>query len=138
MPLMPNGKIDKKSMPSPFSQSRLTDDHEPPVSEAERALAALWQDVIGVDKVGRHDNFFDLGGHSLLAMQIVARARAELEMNISLRMLVSDTLSQIVGQFQRHEPDDATSSMAEEQASDPQRKSGKGILQRIKSKVFTS
>jgi acyl carrier protein len=56
-----------------------------PSSELERTLARLWQQVLGVDRVGKNDNFFELGGHSLLATQLVSRIKMELGINVPLR-----------------------------------------------------
>jgi amino acid adenylation domain-containing protein len=70
LPLTPNGKVDRRALPAP-DQSRpsLEQVYIAPASEAERAIAAVWRDVLQVERVGVHDNFFDLGGHSLLMVQ---------------------------------------------------------------------
>jgi hypothetical protein len=70
-PLTPNGKVDRKALPAP--QAAAIDagaQYVGPRTEAERAVAAIWQAVLGVEKVGVLDNFFDLGGHSLLVIQV--------------------------------------------------------------------
>jgi len=72
MPLSPSGKVDRKALPMPGARSREAADM-PPRTGLERAIAAVWQDVLGVDKVGVADNFFDLGGHSLLMVQVQSR-----------------------------------------------------------------
>ncbi len=69
-PLTPNGKIDRKSLPAPTIQRAVDDTYEAPQSELEKSLATLWQEVLQVDRVGLHDNFFDLGGHSLLLLRV--------------------------------------------------------------------
>nr|WP_321855796.1 non-ribosomal peptide synthetase [Paraburkholderia tropica] len=71
-PLSPNGKIDRRALPQPGHDAR---GWEAPQGAAETALAAIWQQVLGVARVGRHDNFFELGGDSILSLQIVERAR---------------------------------------------------------------
>ena len=71
MPLTPNGKIDRRALPQPQVAGGI---HEAPVGRTETKLAAIWAEVLHLEKVGRHDNFFELGGHSLLAMQVVSRA----------------------------------------------------------------
>ncbi|MDN5936185.1 MAG: amino acid adenylation domain-containing protein, partial [Nitrosospira sp.] len=70
LPLNANGKVDRKALPEPeFPGGR---EYEPPQGEVEETLAALWSEVLGVERVGRYDNFFELGGHSLAAIQITA------------------------------------------------------------------
>ncbi|MCG9580581.1 amino acid adenylation domain-containing protein [Vibrio tubiashii] len=82
MPLSPNGKRDRKALPSPeWSQV----EYRAPESELEIWFANTWQQVLGSEKVGLDDNFFALGGHSLLATRIVAQAQKELELAISLK-----------------------------------------------------
>ncbi|MGS2744405.1 amino acid adenylation domain-containing protein [Halomonas sp. LS-001] len=73
LPLTPNGKVDRKALPEPDFAS--SSQYEPPQGETEEALAAIWSEVLGVDRVGRHDNFFELGGHSLLALSVLERMR---------------------------------------------------------------
>jgi amino acid adenylation domain-containing protein/non-ribosomal peptide synthase protein (TIGR01720 family) len=80
MPLTPNGKVDREGLPAPATGvAEQYAAYAPPSSPAEEALAAIWCDVLGVARVGRHDNFFALGGDSILSIQVVARAaRADL------------------------------------------------------------
>ncbi|MFI0486727.1 amino acid adenylation domain-containing protein [Actinomadura sp. 9N215] len=77
LPLTASGKIDRSALPAPTARPRLTAAYAPPSTSAERTLAAIWEEVLGLDHVGVHDNFFDLGGDSILAIQVVTRARAE-------------------------------------------------------------
>ncbi|MFN9623468.1 MAG: amino acid adenylation domain-containing protein, partial [Cyanobacteriota bacterium] len=58
--------------------------YAPPIGPVEETLATLWQDLLGIDRISRHDDFFSLGGHSLLAVQLISRLRASLGMDISL------------------------------------------------------
>ncbi|MGB7950461.1 MAG: amino acid adenylation domain-containing protein, partial [Candidatus Binatia bacterium] len=72
LPLTPNGKIDRKTLPIPDqNRSRLVGSYQSPRTTMEEALARIWSEVLGVEKVGINDNFFDLGGHSLLAVRAV-------------------------------------------------------------------
>ena len=74
LPLLPNGKVDRRSLPDPGQlDSRAS--YVPPQSEVGRTIAAVWQEVLGVEKVGELDNFFDLGGHSLLLVRVHAKLR---------------------------------------------------------------
>jgi non-ribosomal peptide synthase protein (TIGR01720 family) len=78
LPLTVNGKVDRAALPDP-RQTRpgSPGDTDAPETETERKLAAIWRDVLGIDEVGRHDNFVELGGDSILNIQIVARAGRE-------------------------------------------------------------
>ncbi|MEW2813232.1 amino acid adenylation domain-containing protein, partial [Streptomyces massasporeus] len=78
LPLTPNGKVDRRALPAPETdRPDLADRYVAPRDETEAAVAGIWADVLGVDRVGIHDNFFDLGGHSLLATRVVVDARAQ-------------------------------------------------------------
>src|SRR5262249_1841071 len=83
LPLTPNGKLDRKALPAPEVQAYATRGYAPPQGEIETKLAAIWAEVLKLDRVGRHDNFFSLGGHSLLAVRVVSLARIG-EMNFTI------------------------------------------------------
>ncbi|MDP9679488.1 amino acid adenylation domain-containing protein/non-ribosomal peptide synthase protein (TIGR01720 family), partial [Paenibacillus jamilae] len=74
MPLTPNGKIDRKSLPAPEGSLHSGADYAAPRTVTERTLVAIWQSILGVPTVGILDHFFDLGGDSIKAIQIVSRA----------------------------------------------------------------
>jgi amino acid adenylation domain-containing protein len=71
LPLTSNGKIDKRSLPLPDVSGQLLSPYEAPRTELERSLVLIWQELLGVARVGIHDNFFELGGHSLLVIQLL-------------------------------------------------------------------
>jgi len=97
-PLTPNGKLDRKALPAPDGAAYATRGYVAPVGSAEQALAELWSEVLGVEKVGRHDSFFDLGGHSLMATRLVSRIRATIGLDLPLRLLFeAPSIQQIVG-----------------------------------------
>ena len=75
MPLTVNGKLDRKALPEPEGDAYGEREYEEPQGEIERKLAAIWEEVLHVERVGRHDNFFELGGHSLLAVTVIERMR---------------------------------------------------------------
>ncbi|NAO96318.1 amino acid adenylation domain-containing protein [Halomonas sp. MG34] len=82
LPLTPNGKVDRKALPE--SGLDIGSQYEPPQGEVEEALAMVWAEALGAERVGRHDNFFDHGGHSLLAVQMVARVQADMQVELQL------------------------------------------------------
>ncbi|HJX30104.1 MAG TPA: phosphopantetheine-binding protein, partial [Thermoanaerobaculia bacterium] len=88
VPLTPNGKIDRKALPEPESLRGGTDaSYAPPQSEMERIIAGIWQQVLGVERVGLHDSFFELGGHSLLVMKAHGLLRDALRREIDIILL---------------------------------------------------
>ncbi|EJK6085295.1 non-ribosomal peptide synthase/polyketide synthase [Pseudomonas aeruginosa] len=86
LPLTPNGKINRKALPLPDA-SAVRDAHVAPEGELERAMAAIWSEVLKLGHIGRDDNFFELGGHSLLVTQVVSRVRRRLDLQVPLRTL---------------------------------------------------
>jgi len=91
LPLTPNGKLDRKALPVLDGEQSGTL-YVAPHTETAIKLAAIWTDVLGLERVGIHDNFFDLGGHSLLATRIVSRVREAFSLDLQLRMFF-DTLT---------------------------------------------
>ncbi|WMV70849.1 amino acid adenylation domain-containing protein [Xenorhabdus griffiniae] len=86
-PLTPNGKLNRQALPAPDASAVATRRYEAPAGDTETALAQIWQDLLGLERVGRHDHFFELGGHSLLAVQLVARIRQRLARELPLQTL---------------------------------------------------
>ncbi|MGC5568960.1 condensation domain-containing protein, partial [Streptomyces sp. FR-108] len=86
LPLTPNGKIDRLALPEPEGL-RSEGRHVAPVTPSEDLLAGIWAQVLGVDRVGTTDGFFDLGGHSLLAAQVISRIREAFRVEIPLATL---------------------------------------------------
>ncbi|VBJ17115.1 non-ribosomal peptide synthase [Burkholderia pseudomallei] len=69
-PLTPNGKLDRRALPAPADDAYARAEYEAPQGAKEEALAEIWRDLLQVDRISRHDNFFQLGGHSLLAISL--------------------------------------------------------------------
>ncbi|WP_141251685.1 non-ribosomal peptide synthetase, partial [Pseudomonas syringae] len=88
MPLTPNGKLDRNALPAPDLSSVISRDYQAPQGATERAIADIWQDLLSIDQVGRHDHFFELGGHSLLAVKLIERMRQQ-NMSADVRVLFS-------------------------------------------------
>jgi acyl-coenzyme A synthetase/AMP-(fatty) acid ligase/acyl carrier protein len=88
LPLTPNGKIDRRALPAPEAGGG--EDgvaYEPPQTPVQELLAGIWAEVLGVERVGLHDNFFRLGGHSLLATQVVLRVKEVFGADLPLRLI---------------------------------------------------
>ncbi|WP_159433260.1 non-ribosomal peptide synthetase [Clostridium cavendishii] len=85
IPLTKNGKVDKNSLPNPKDEINIEVKYEKPKNEIEEKLVKIWQDVLGVSKIGINDNFFDLGGHSLNATIVVSRISKQLNVEVPLR-----------------------------------------------------
>jgi len=87
MPHTPSGKVDRKRLPPPEAQDGVPIAYTPPRTPTEAALALIWQDVLGVDRVGVDDQFFERGGHSLLATRVMMRIKCEFGVQIPLRRI---------------------------------------------------
>lgn len=85
-PLTPNGKADRRQLPEPDAAQLTGTAYTAPRSDNEKRLATIWQEVLGVERVGMHDNFFDLGGHSLLATRVLSAVQREFAVSISIHM----------------------------------------------------
>src|SRR5450830_1774865 len=87
LPLTPNRKVDRKALPAPEGAALASREYEAPQGQTEERLAAIWADLLRLERVGRQDNFFELGGHSLLTVQLQARLHQDLGVEINLRSL---------------------------------------------------
>nr|AHZ46176.1 NRPS [uncultured bacterium 14-4D] len=109
LPLTPNGKVDTNALPAPDETRPELDHHYvAPRNSLELQLAAIWQDVLGVERVGVHDNFFELGGHSLMAVRLFAKIEDLLGSHLPLATLFrASTIAQLTRAM--HEADDSPS-----------------------------
>ncbi|HIP97643.1 MAG TPA: amino acid adenylation domain-containing protein, partial [Anaerolineae bacterium] len=88
LPLTPSGKVDRRALPAPDgARPELEGAFVAPRTPVEKELAGIWTQVLGVERVGIYDNFFDLGGHSLLATQVISRVRTTYQVDLPLRRL---------------------------------------------------
>ena len=105
LPLTPNGKLDRKSLPAvtPDAESKSLNESGSvsslPATALEKKMAGIWSDVLNVESVPVDATFFDLGGHSLLAMQVIARSRQDLSIDINPMAMVSGTLRELVHEY---------------------------------------
>lgn len=103
LPLTPSGKIDRRAlaaMPLPSLEREAGDFRAQ--TDAERTIAAIWQEILQVDRVGRHDNFFDLGGHSLLAARIHERLQGSFDQEFSIIELFRHPTVSALAEFLTH------------------------------------
>jgi natural product biosynthesis luciferase-like monooxygenase protein len=88
LPLLPNGKLDRKALPAPeILRGGIAQAYVEPRNELEAEVAAIWARLLGLERVGVHDNFFDLGGHSLLFVRLVEDIRATFRVELPFREL---------------------------------------------------
>ncbi|BCE07341.1 non-ribosomal peptide synthetase [Bacillus paralicheniformis] len=87
LPLTKNGKVDRKALPEPDRTAGAENEYEAPRNETEEKLAAVWQDVLHVEKAGIHDHFAQMGGHSLHAMELIAKIKEKMNVEIPLHQL---------------------------------------------------
>ncbi|MEX2697607.1 amino acid adenylation domain-containing protein, partial [Rhizobium mongolense] len=109
LPLTPNGKLDRKGLPVPEDDAYAHRTYEAPQGGIETALAEIWAELLGVERVGRHDNFFELGGHSLLAVQLSSRLSQAVGVALPLtrlfaRPVLADLAESIVEALSRAGP----------------------------------
>ncbi|RWD73355.1 amino acid adenylation domain-containing protein, partial [Mesorhizobium sp.] len=90
LPLTPNGKLDRKALPAPADDAYARRSYEAPRGAVETALAQIWAELLGVERVGRHDHFFELGGHSLLAVQLSSRLSRAVGVELPLSTLFAN------------------------------------------------
>jgi amino acid adenylation domain-containing protein len=86
LPLNANGKLDRQALLAPVENAP-ANGFTPPRTPTEQALATIWRELLGVERVGVHDNFFALGGHSLTAIRLVNEIRQQLKLPLPVRML---------------------------------------------------
>ena len=111
VPMTPNGKVDRRALPAIAHATAPSGGARAPSTDAERLLADLWRELLGIDRIGVDDHFLDLGGHSLLIMRAVALLQARHGIVVGPRAFVFQTLGQIAAEC---EPQLATASASGE------------------------
>jgi len=106
LPLTVNGKLDRKSLTTQGTQGRQHNEYIAPRDEVEEAIAAIWQQILGIEKIGIHDDFFDLGGHSLSAVQIITTLKKNYAIEVPVRTLFdAPTIAEFVDRIADYQED---------------------------------
>jgi amino acid adenylation domain-containing protein len=138
LPLTPNGKIDRRALPPPeHARPELKAAYAPPRSAAERVVASIWQEALQLEKVGRHDNFFDLGGHSLLTIQVHRKLREEFDKDLTVVDIFKYPTISSLADYLTQEQDTAGAAQAEQQRG-ANRKTSMKRRRQLKQKSHTA
>ena len=97
LPLTPSGKLNRRALPAPDLDAYVSRHYEAPQGESEQILARIWQELLRVERVGRHDNFFELGGHSLLVLRLSVRIVEECGLHLNLQAVFQNPTIQELG-----------------------------------------
>jgi acyl carrier protein len=105
LPLLPNGKVDRRALPVPERvRPDLEAAYQAPQTEVEQTIASIWQEVLHIEEVGIHDNFFDLGGHSLLLVQVHSKLQKIFQRNFPLVGMFQYPTISYLAQYLNQEP----------------------------------
>ncbi len=132
LPLDEQGVIDRLQLKDPFAPE---DTYIAPRTSTERALAKIWQDTLGIDRVGLNENFFDIGGHSLLSIRIIVRVDKKFGVRLDQATMVLHTLEQIASEIDEQrgaveEPEAAKTQQPVAATSDASKES-KGLMNKL-------
>ena len=108
LPLLPSGKVDRQALPAPGGERpQLEHAYVAPRDAVEEQLVAIWTELLGLEQVGIHDDFFDLGGHSLLGTRMLSRILAAFHIHVPLRSLYESptvaAIAEIISRQQRNQ-----------------------------------
>ncbi|PEJ41045.1 non-ribosomal peptide synthetase, partial [Bacillus wiedmannii] len=102
IPLTNNGKINRTALPEPGINGLISGDYEAPQTALQETLVTIWRDVLGVETIGIHDNFFDLGGHSLKATVVMSDIHKLLQIEVPLKeIFTSPTIFELSGYIEK-------------------------------------
>lgn len=99
LPVTRNGKVDKRALPYPGTGQLLKNEYVAPRNETENALVEMWQQLLGVERVGVLDNFFELGGHSLMVIKMVSHIKKKFLLSIPISALFQFTTIAELGNY---------------------------------------
>jgi len=117
IPLNPNGKVDRLSLPAEKIPRNVWNDYVEPDDQVEQRLAAIWSDALSVEPIGVQDNFFDLGGHSLLAAELLVALQHEFDVDLPARALyLRPTIADLAEELRGHDSGLSGAMVREENA----------------------
>jgi len=133
IPLTPNGKIDNKALPSPFTSGTQDEDKTSPRNSAEQQLAEIWADALNmpVENIGVFDNFFDIGGHSLLSMSVISKIRDISGTKLNPRVMLLSSLEHIAPQCDFEEKINNEQASSNKEEKEQKKSSKKGFFKKI-------
>jgi amino acid adenylation domain-containing protein len=137
MALTEHGKVDRRALPAPDEQRpELESFYVAPRTETERAVAAIWQEVLGVERVGIDDNFFELGGHSILVTQLISRMRDRLEVELQLReMFEGPTVAELAALVVQRRAEQADGEQVEKLLKELEQLSAEEVQQMLSAEA---
>jgi amino acid adenylation domain-containing protein len=140
MPLTPNGKLDRRSLPEPDQAGKLAqNEYVAPRNEAEQVIASIWQTVLGLEKIGIHDNFFDLGGHSLLMVQIHGEVLKKWQVELSMvEMFRYPTVNALAERVANGKADQAADESRERETSERMEEGKNRLRRRLEQRQATT
>ena len=124
MPTADDGRIVRKDLLDPYAP---VDTYEPPRTPAEKMLAHIWQEALGVNRIGIADNFFDCGGHSLLAMRVILKISKKTGVRLDAAVIIMSTLEQIATELEQYMPDSTEDTKARPKAEQQQKSSAAAV-----------
>jgi amino acid adenylation domain-containing protein len=131
LPLTPNGKVDRRALPEPAGlRPDLEMAYVAPRTEAERAIAMIWQEALHVERVGLNDNFFDLGGHSLLMVQVHNKLLESFKREIAMIEMFKYPTVRSLAEYLSREQTERPASEKSQTSAEARRESIKGLAER--------
>ena len=134
LPLTPNGKVDRQALPAPDgARPELEATYVVPQTGVERAIAAVWQEALNVEKVGIYDNFFDLGGHSLMMVMVHNRLQEMFDRDLSVVEMFRYPTISALAEYLTQEPGDQLSFQKGHDRAKKQKEAVKRHAQRMRA-----
>jgi hypothetical protein len=132
LPMTPNGKIDRKSLPSLEELTAVAEQKAELETEEQKTMAGIWSELIGIPTIGPDDNFFQLGGHSLLAIKALKRIAETFGTELRPRLLIMDNLREVTRRAARTTESAAPETRGKTGRTEPRK--GHGLLSKLKKR----